>query len=156
MNFLLGIILATNTSFAEDLEHLRQYEWNTFVPNVVICNGANIDPQLVERVNDVWRDRGEEVGKVLVKECRSRPLAGEIGIYVSDDMPAGNVHGLTIRNVYKNPDGTFTRDINHSRVYIRPENVDSFILLEHEIGHALGFDDTLDRSSVMSKYGAIY
>ena len=156
MNFLLTLLFASTVSHAEDLEHLRTAYWNNRVPNVVICNGSNIDTDLVARAIQSWEERGENIGSVTRKSCGSRLSPGEIGVYVTNDLRYDDSEGETIRNVYNNSDGSQSDRIHHARIYIRPQNIDSFILIEHELGHALGFDDTYDKDSVMSKSGPIY
>ena len=156
MYFLTSLILMTNISHAEDLEHLRSFHWETRIPNVVICNGADISMQLVSEAVDFWRLRGEKIGSVTKRHCDDRPLRGEIGIYVSNDMVYPDSFGETINNTFQTLTPSGKIDINHSRIYIRPQYTDSYILIEHELGHALGFDDTDEHNSIMSKRGDIY
>lgn len=151
MNFLLTLIISSVMAQAEDLEHLRIASWESRVPNIVICNGADIEPELVERAVDAWRARGERAGSVSEKSCASRPNRGEIAFYVTNDLKYSSSSGEAVRNVFKNPDGSWSNDINHARIYIRPQHVDNYFLIEHELGHAFGFLDTGDRTSVMSR-----
>ena len=156
MNLFLTLLIALNVSHAESLEHLRTASWSNKVPDVVLCNDADIESSLLKKAMDAWRERGEEVGKIVKKSCGSRPGYGEIGIYISSKMVYDDSAGETIRNVFNNSDGSPGNRIHHARVYIKPQYVDSYILLEHELGHALGFDDTGDSSSIMSKHGPVY
>jgi len=156
MNFLLTLLFASTVSYAEDLEHLRAAHWENRVPDVVICNGSNINTDLVERAVQSWEERGENIGRITRKSCGSRLSSGEIGVYITNDLRYSTSEGETIRNVYNDHDGSPSNRIHHARIYIRPQNVDSFILIEHELGHALGFDDTHARGSIMSKNGPIY
>jgi len=149
MNFLLALLLATGISQAENLEDLRIARWESRVPNIVICNGADIDQELVERAADAWRARGERFGNIYERSCSSRPNRGEIAIYVRSEMEHNNSVGETVRNVFRNDDGSWATDIHHARVYIKPNYVDSYSLIEHELGHAVGYLDTWNSRSVM-------
>lgn len=151
MNFLLTLIISSVMAQAEDLEHLRIAKWESRVPNVVICNGADIEPELVERALDAWAARGEKSGSVSERSCAPRPNRGEIAFYVTNDLKYDSSIGEAVRNVFKNPDGSWGTDINYVRIFIRPNHVDNYALIEHELGHAFGFLDTGDSTSVMSR-----
>ena len=155
MNFLMSILFLTGVSNAEDLSHLRVAKWYSMVPNIVICNGADIDPIALDIAIKAWKDRGEKVGKVIKKSCEEKPGKGEIGIYLQDDLP-GNAYGIAYRAYHYPNESPHENDIWRARILIDPDHTSSHILLEHELGHAFGFKDTDDRDSIMSVRGSIY
>jgi predicted Zn-dependent protease len=153
MNFLLSLLISSNVAQAENIEHLRVASWETRVPNIILCNSSTVDLELVKKAIDAWSLRGERFGDVIEKQCIDQPSRGEIVIYTSDNLTNSQHHGETIRSVFLRQDGTFGTDINYAKIYIRSEYSNTYSLIEHELGHAVGFKDTNDRSSVMSAMG---
>lgn len=153
MNFLLSLLISLNVAQAENIEHLRVASWETRVPNVILCSSSTVEIELVKRAIDAWTIRGENFGDVIEKQCTDQPNRGEIVIYTSNRLTNSQHHGETIRSVFLREDGTFGTDINYAKIYIRSEYSNTYSLIEHELGHAVGFKDTSDKSSVMSSIG---
>ena len=151
MKFLLVLLLALlNTASADNISHLKMDGWSTHVPNIVLCNNIQIPDQVINAAITQWKQRGMKIGKVIRKSCNKTPNYGEIAFYV-DDKIVGSNEGYAIRNVYSG-----TNDIAYARIWIKSYNLDSKILIEHELGHGLGYTDTTSSGSIMSKHGAIY
>lgn len=147
--FILGF-KHTHTSEYQ-MESLRSFYWTENIPDVVICNNSQIDLLILEKVISSWEKRGEKIGNILFKECvEFQTLPGTIEIY-EDDKITGSAYGLTSVKSY-----TDTKEIISAKIWIKPDYTDSIILLEHELGHALGFKDTLTNDHVMSGYGFVY
>lgn len=147
--FILGF-KHTHTSEYQ-MESLRSFYWTENIPDVVICNNSQIDLLILEKVISSWEKRGEKIGNILFKECvEFQTLPGTIEIY-EDDKITGSAYGLTSVKSY-----TDTKEIISAKIWIKPDYTDSIILLEHELGHALGFKDTLANDHVMSGYGFVY
>lgn len=153
MNFLPAFLIALSVAQAENIEHLRVASWQSRVPNVILCNSSTVNLELVKRAVDAWTMRGESFGVVTESQCFDQPRRGEIVIYTSNNLTNSQYHGETIRSVFLKQDGTFGTDINYAKIYIRSEYSNTYSLIEHELGHAVGFKDTSDRSSVMSSMG---
>jgi len=156
MNFLATMLMLISTqASAEDVSHLKWEYWTRYTPDIVLCNDINISQEVIEKAVDRWRERGENIGQIIRKDCEERPRHGEIAIYADDDVP-GNSFGVTRTTVYLDAQKNKTTSLAYARIWIKSYYLDSVILLEHEIGHGLGFKDTEDSSSIMSRTGAIY
>ena len=156
MNFLASFLLLISVSNAEDLSHLRVAKWYSMTPNIVLCNGAQVDQAALDAAMTEWRNRGEKIGKLIRRSCDQKPNKGEIGIYVTDDMPVDESYGIAYRSYHFEHESKYKNDIWCARILIDSQYTDSKILLEHELGHAFGFRDTDDRDSIMSSKGSIY
>jgi len=133
------------------METLRSFYWTKNIPDVIICNNSQIDILILEKAISSWEKRGEKIGSILFKKCfESQTLPGTIEIY-EDDKITGSAYGITSVKSYMN-----TKEIISAKIWIKSDYANSSILLEHEIGHALGFRDTLASDHVMSSYGFVY
>jgi hypothetical protein len=147
--FILGF-KHTHTSDYQ-METLRSFYWTENIPDIIVCNNAQVDILILEKAISSWEKRGEKIGNVLFKECvEGQTLTGTVEIY-EDDKITGSAYGLTALKSYKS-----TKEIISAKIWIKSDYTDSIILLEHEIGHALGFRDTLANDHVMSSYGFVY
>jgi len=141
---------------AQQLQALKQRRWEDRVPDIVLCDRAPVDQDALQRAVERWRHRGEAIGRVVSKRCRDRPDPGEIAIYVTDTPPMENAHGVTRTAVYLDEAGARTTSLAYARIWIRSPYTDSTILLEHELGHGLGYADTDDHTSIMARSGPLY
>lgn len=133
------------------METLRAYYWTKNIPDVIVCNNSQIDVLVLEKALSSWEERGEKIGNVFFKECfEFKTQTGTIEIYENDEI-TGSAYGLTSVKSYKD-----TKEIISAKIWIKSDYTDSIILLEHEMGHALGFRDTLTNDHVMSGYGFVY
>lgn len=156
MNFLATILLLISSqAAADDVSHLKWEYWTRHTPNIVLCNGIDIQQEVIEEAVDRWRARGENIGQIIRKDCEDRPQAGEIGIYMNNDR-VGENYGVTNTTAYVDENRNRTQSLAYARIWIKSYYLDSVILLEHEIGHGLGFKDTEDSSSIMARNGPIY
>ncbi len=149
MNILLIVFAIINTAFAESIDHLKVAYWKNHIPNIVLCNNVNISQSNIEEAVARWERRGINIGKIIRKSCRDRPQHGEIAIYANDQITGNTYHGYAVRSVYTN-----TNSIAYARIWIRHRSLNSVDLIEHEIGHGLGYKDTNDTRSVMSSTGS--
>ena len=151
MQFFLVFLLAfLNVSHADTISHLKVAHWASKTPNIVLCDNINISDDVINTAVDRWKHRGINIGKVIRRNCRDKPSHGEIAFYVNDRIVGSNA-GWTVRSVYTNTD-----KIAYARIWIRSYNVNSLILVEHELGHGLGYKDTRTNGSIMSAKGSIY
>jgi hypothetical protein len=155
--YLLAFLSLLSSAHAEDLEAIRWQTWEGYIPNIVICNGANVNMESLKKAVNNWRSRGEKIGKIYEKSCEKYPERGEIAIYASSSQEIGYAnYGITITNVFLDNEGNQTSKIFLARIFIEESYLDSRILLEHEIGHSLGFKHSNNYDSIMSNSGPIY
>ena len=151
--FFAFSLLAFKHTHTDDykMESLRSFYWTTSIPDIVVCNDSEIDPLILEKVITSWEKRGEKIGNVFFEDClEDETVRGVIEIYEDDKVP-GSAYGLTsIKSLSE------TREILSVKIWIKSDYTDSVILLEHELGHALGFRDTYTLDHVMSGYGFVY
>jgi hypothetical protein len=155
MNFFLSVLLLTADASFENLEHLRVAKWKAATPQVVICDGLTIETEVVQKAVNYWRFRGEKIGSIRRKPCAEDPLPGEIAIYNGDQIPEENA-GEAYRFIKNEKIPPKIQEITRASIYIQERYNDSEILIQHELGHALGFTDTNDEDSIMSIHGSLY
>ena len=158
MNLLLVIFVAIVSNAladSENLEHLRWRVWSQHVPNIVVCNDADIDNEVLLEAINMWKSRGERIGKTVRRSCRGVPSFGDINIYESDTRPGEN-YGTTVTTVYLDSKKRKTNSLAYARIWIKSDYTDSVNLIAHEIGHALGYRHTSNYYSIMSTTGPIY
>lgn len=150
--FVFSLLGFTHTHTDDfQMETLRSFYWTENIPDLIICDNSQIDPLVLEKVIVSWEKRGEKVGNVLFKECvEYQTMPGTIEIYEDDEI-TGSAYGLTSIKSF-----TDTKEIISAKIWIKSDYTDSVILLEHELGHALGFRDTSTNDHVMSGHGFVY
>ena len=155
MHGLLGLMFLVGSARGENLEHLRVAKWKATTPRVVICDGLEIDTDIVVRAIDYWRVRGEKIGKIIRKECSEDPLRGEIALFLGNHLP-DNHAGEAFRFIKEDSQTSMMPEITRAGIFIQSRYSDSVLLVQHELGHALGYTDTDDPDSIMVKVGPIY
>ena len=149
MKFLFVLIFGfVSTAYASSISHLKMDNWITHTPDVVLCNNINISDNVINEAIERWERRGLHINKVVRKNCNKTPSHGEIAFYIDDSVLGSNA-GLAIRTVYTN-----TNDIAYARVWIRSYHTNSTNLIEHELGHGLGYTDTYSPGTIMSIKGS--
>jgi hypothetical protein len=108
-------------------------------PAIRVCKASGVTVQRAERAADFWRRLGYSFGEIFLDDgssvCRSGGLPGEIIILlVNANVPMGDNIALTKTYYY-----TDSRHIIRSQIYINSYSADKERVLEHEIGHALGW-----------------
>ena len=103
-----------------------------YTPTVILCQGAPADVASVERAVRWWADRGYPFFSTVSTEdaldkCRAEFPVGFITIDVDDE----------------------TREITWAKVYLRGRPLERVV--EHELGHALGFIHTQERGHLMHR-----
>jgi len=155
MNFLLSVLFLIGDAKGESLEHLRVAKWKEMTPQVIICDGLVIETELVQKAVDYWKARGEKIGSVRGKPCDEDPQWGEIALYNGDQLP-DNLAGRAFRFTRNEKIPPKILEITRSSIYIQERFNDSVLLIQHELGHALGFEDTDDPDSIMVGKDGLY
>jgi hypothetical protein len=117
-------------------------EWR-IEPTVIICQGAPVKLARVEQAVDFWRKLGYNIGEVIVSDehdfscMREIILVGEILItLVSQDFHMSEHLAVTRTWIHKD-----TNQILKAKIEIMSGWGDSERIMEHELGHAMGWRD---------------
>ncbi len=120
------------------------------VPDVVICDGAPVSLERVESAISWWVSRGYTFGNIIQKEpgetCHESGVNGFITIERAD--PDFDTSYMAITHIKSN---NVVREILAARVTIL-FNGNRERLLEHELGHALGWRHCNRRGHMMYPY----
>jgi len=113
--------------------------WWAETPAVRVCADSGVTRARMERALSYWRRLGYNIENVWYDEgselCRGPGIRGEIIIdIVNTDVPIGNNLAVT-----QNFHNRYTHEMIRSRIWVFPAQVDKEWLLEHELGHALGW-----------------
>ena len=125
-------------------------EWH-YEPTVIICPGAPVKPHRVEQAVEFWRKLGYDIGEVIVADekdfscVREIILRGEILINLSGQDFRMSRH-LAITKTWIHKD---TNQILKAKIEIMAGWGDSERIMEHEIGHALGWRDYNQTGHIM-------
>tara|TARA_Y100000994_G_C15590501_1_gene400418 strand:+ start:138 stop:785 length:648 start_codon:yes stop_codon:yes gene_type:complete len=108
-------------------------------PNVRLCKESGVKEVRARRAIKYWERLGYRFGRIIVEretaECRAGGKKGEISILlVTSDIPLGD--NLAMTRTHKD---SRTLENIKSQIYIMPYSAEKQFVLEHEIGHALGW-----------------
>ena len=133
-----------------DYYHLRESESTSFkrtpklgsywmeTPKIVICENSGVTRHRAERAISYWRKLGykiEYIGFESEYQCMTGGRTGLITIMiVNTDLQMGN--NLAMTRTFKD---TRTNQNVKAEIYIFPHVANRPFVLEHEIGHALGW-----------------
>jgi len=120
-------------SFVPKFEQLA--EWKA-PPTVRVCNDAPVSKSEVEHALEFWRSLGYEFGTVIWDDktgwCRGSTYFGSITIMANKQFLGEEILALTRRR-------TYNLIITGARIEISDKGIGKPLLLEHELGHALGW-----------------
>lgn len=128
----------------------KKANWND-VPNIIICDNSTISFSRVNNALIFWKNLNYNFGQIIRQYCP--PDSEFIGsIYIMDpisnninDKIAANTN--TIYNVFNNGH----KEIIGAWIEIPNSVTSKQLILEHEIGHALGFQHTSKKYHIMNK-----
>ena len=113
--------------------------WWAEPPAVRVCAGSGVTRTRIQGAIDYWERLGYEFRGPWMDDgspiCRGDGLRGEIQVMiVNNDVPIGD--NLAVTRTYTD---RRTGEIQRAQVYLFPANATKPYLLEHELGHALGW-----------------
>ena len=125
-------------------------EWKV-KPTIIICDGAPVKPSRVEQAAEFWRKLGYEIGEVVVAppddfSClKDIVLHGEILINLaSQDFHMSEHLAVTRTWIHKD-----SKNILKAKIEIMSGWGDSERIMEHELGHAMGWRDYNQTGHIM-------
>ena len=122
-------------------------------PTVVICEHAPIDRKEVRKALIWWSDRGYIFyDSIYLRGDRSRAVCHNpdpigyitINLVTQETFEPGD--NLAVTHFYVDND---TREIHWAKIYLKPQVEER--VLEHELGHALGWMHTEQRGHLMNE-----
>ena len=153
----LDIVSCCETTRAKKKEcpRLRAY-WDSF-PNVRVCNTVDIPVSQVDRALDIWRSLGYRFGDITtvrweLQECNNAAIGDILIRFPSQtEISSGVASGhLAATKTYTfNPTG----QVRGADIwYVNQSGVRTEYVLEHEIGHALGWMHCDKRDHIMNSF----
>jgi hypothetical protein len=108
-------------------------------PNIIHCSKSGVSEGRLRSAIIFWENLGYQFGKVTTNvdsfDCLREPLRGEIMItIITNEISVGSNLAVTKVSFY-----TATSEIVSSRIFMIPGYANKRWILEHEIGHALGW-----------------
>ncbi len=122
--------------------------WNGF-PAVRVCAETGVRKSRIEQALEVWRRLGYEFGVVIMDEgsivCRNGGITGEITILIPT-QEVFNPRHIALTQTERLVD---TAEFIKARIYITKYASEKLLVLEHEIGHAIGWRHHASRYHLM-------
>ena len=123
----------------------QKYKWTT-VPNIRVCQNTEVGLSRVQRALDYWERLGYEFGEVYLDRLSycMNPKDNEIAIVlpeqgiIDDKMAATRTYTSKI-----------TGEIIKAKIYVLPRTGKKERVLEHEMGHALGWQHYNRKNHIM-------
>jgi len=117
-------------------------------PSVRVCKTANISETRVRNALNYWERLGYSFGELVMNDkspaCLGKPHMGDITIDIPGSQYDWDKLGLTFRATHVD-----TGMIFYSAIQIQTTAFYKERVLEHEIGHALGWDHSPQRYHLM-------
>jgi len=138
----------TNVSFFNRIIQ-KKANWKS-PPNIIICDGTKINKTRIKNAISFWERLGYSFGEIFEFSC---PFDTQYrgAIYIME--PSSGFNFLLLANTHtayaEFPDKR--KEIIGSWIEIPNNNITRPRILEHEIGHALGFQHTVEQYHIMNK-----
>lgn len=130
--FLVSMQVQEHTELAKNRNHIWQME-----PGVTVCGNSGVSPVRISRAVKYWEKLGYKFDYIRTDHsinCHT-PRYGEIIITLPDQDFSFEEHLASTRITVSNK----TKEIVKAKILIFPKSANKERVLEHEIGHALGW-----------------
>ena len=117
---------------------IRVAKWKR-TPTVIVCDSAPIEKSQVAKAIKIWKDLGHyffttQYKRDPLNKCLQPNPMGYILIQLVDQKVLLGEESLAVTHFYVNND---TNEVDWAIIYLKNDIRDT--VLEHELGHALGF-----------------
>lgn len=122
------------------------------IPSVVICPNSSVTVHRAETAVRYWKKLGHKIGPVRKADATYMPcISGEpfTGTIIID-IPSSGFNFSQQLGVTLTTYDAFTYEIYHAKIEILDNWASTERLLEHELGHALGFRDIKIKGHMMN------
>ena len=143
LGFFIGLLLKETY---ESIHH-KPYRWS-IQPIIVNCANQNIPEDEVLDAIKYWEENGEEVGFYSHSPpdgvCDNEGVAGFIFLRMAEP---GRLDNNTLASTRR-----YTRlsELRSSTIWFKEGSYDLYLLMEHEIGHALGYAHVNELGNIMN------
>jgi len=123
----------------------QKYKWVT-VPKIRLCQNTEVTLSRLQRAIDYWERLGYEFGEVYIDRfsyCMN-PKDNEIAIVLPEQGVIDDKMAAT--RIYTSK---FTGEIIKAKIYVLPRTGQKERVLEHEMGHALGWQHYNRKNHIM-------
>lgn len=127
----------------------KKASWSS-PPNIIICDGIKISKARIKKAISFWEHLGYSFGEIFEFSC---PFDTQYhgAIYIME--PSSGFNFVLLANTHtaytEFPDKR--REIIGSWIEIPNNNIIKQRVLEHEIGHSIGFQHTSEANHIMNK-----
>ena len=123
--------------------------WEEPVPGIRICSDSGVTEGRLRRAVAYWEKLGYKFGPIVSEEgtfaCATGGRSGEITIMLFMQEVMSGDH-LAVTRTYKH---IVTKEILQAEIFINQYAAEKPMVLEHEIGHALGWLHFNSRGHIM-------
>tara|TARA_Y100001937_G_C6978782_1_gene266733 strand:- start:22 stop:540 length:519 start_codon:yes stop_codon:yes gene_type:complete len=135
INFIL-LIMGLNISYHAELAKNRTHEW-IMKPGVTVCNHSGVHSFRVSQAIKYWERLGYKFDYIRYDDSIScgEPRYGEIIITLPEAGFQFGDHLASTRITVSNK----TSEIVKAKIFMFPKTANKERVLEHELGHALGW-----------------
>jgi len=135
---------------SKNLKPILSGHW-TENPNIILCKESGVTEQRLNRSLSYWKKLGYSFGNITISknpiECFNGGPSGTISIILTTQEIGFNQ--IAVTRTFKN---TKTKEIQKAIVFMNPAAAEKTLVLEHEIGHALGWDHYQSKYHIMNKH----
>ena len=146
----LAFVLAPSQLVADAPKLEQTAKWK-YPPTVRVCYNLPIFEYKIERALMFWRYLGYEFGEIIYDDtseyCTGNKTAGSIVIMPNRKYLGDGKFAITKRYSLEKP-----RLITGARIEIARMAYGEDLLLEHELGHALGWTHSPQKGHIMYPY----
>tara|TARA_Y100000592_G_C5460676_1_gene313836 strand:+ start:317 stop:832 length:516 start_codon:yes stop_codon:yes gene_type:complete len=133
---LIVLVMGLQTIHYEELAKERTHKWK-MNPGVTVCNNTGVKSYRLTHALKYWEKLGYKFDYIRYDDMIScgEPRFGEIIITLPDQKFDFSNHMASTRITISNK----TKEIVKAKILIFPKTANKDRVLEHEIGHALGW-----------------